>query len=167
MGVNYKPYFRFNYFISHFLCSLSVLFSLSEYINPSSPPFLPSSLLDKPPYVSEDQLWKFSESAVYDYMRISHRQGSPQKKENAKYYFRNEILFHASAPVSLREPREQMPDGGVSPVRTPHSEIFIRFWHSPIGGETKGALCPVHLVLYTNLSFDVELFQLFISSLNH
>lgn len=87
-----------------------------------------------------------------------------QKKENAKCYFRNEILFHASAPVSLGE---QMPDGGVLPVYTPLSEIFIRFWHSPIGGETKGALCPSHLVLYTNLSFDVELFQLFISPPNH
>lgn len=47
---------------------------------PAAPP------LPKTPYVSVDQLEEFSVSAVYDYMRISAREGL-QEGENAKCYF--------------------------------------------------------------------------------
>lgn len=46
--------------------------TFKSYLRPSSPAAPP---LSKTPYVSVDQLQKFSVTMVYDYMRISLREG--------------------------------------------------------------------------------------------
>ena len=129
---------------------------------------------------------------VYDYMRISHRQGL-QKEQNAKCYFRNEILFHAAtAPVPVwdrRGTRRRWDDTG-PPTHThthththytyTHTHLSLKYlfgrWHSSTGmlwggaevgrGETKATLCLLHLFQHSNLRSSSGAFFLPLSCLS-